>query len=195
MKSEDIPPLPALDDFCFAPDIDLALAVSVGDNHNTVNVNDNTVAAKTGQKRSSSLISEDESQSSASKEATYSELIDKAEAEERIDTKKAGRLRACLHSEDIIRSLLTEQIPDKRKGRGFYSCRICQVPTKGHLCPYCPVCSTPTTKFSKNDSHVCINCVKCFDEGKKRKKLVQCLKQKCPCSSKGKGSKVGHTKS
>eukprot|EP00984_Skeletonema_dohrnii_P033983 scaffold32425_cov67-Skeletonema_dohrnii-CCMP3373.AAC.2 len=71
MKSEDIPPLPALDDFCFAPDIDLALAVSVGDNHNTVNANDDTVevAAKAGQKRSSPLISEDESQSSASKEA------------------------------------------------------------------------------------------------------------------------------
>jgi len=158
-----------------------------------VNVNDDKVevAAKTGQKRSSSLISEDESQSSASKEATYSELIDKAEAEKRIDTKKAGRLRACLNSDDIIRSLLTEQIP---KGRGFYKCRVCQVPTKGHVCPYCPVCSTPTTKFRKNDSHVCINCVKCFDEGKKRKKLVQCLKQECPCS-KGKGRKVGRTKS
>ena len=38
MKSEDIPPLPALDDFCFAPDIDLGLAVSVGDNHNTVSI-------------------------------------------------------------------------------------------------------------------------------------------------------------
>lgn len=98
----------------------------------------------------------------------------------RIDEKKASRLRNCLNSEDVVGLLLCEQIPAKRPGKGYH-CRVCQVPLKGHVCPYCPVCSTSNTRFEKNDSHVCKNCIKCYDLGKKRKKLVQFSKQTCPC--------------
>ena len=146
---------------------------------------------KQGQKRSSSFISEDESHASASKSehcVSYFALIDKAKKEGRIDVKKADRLRACLNSDDIIRSLLVEQIPKQRNGKGFYKCRVCVVPVRGHVCPYCPVCSTDKKKIRKNDSHVCVNCAKCFDEGKKKKKLVQCKKQNCPCSRRSEGN-------
>ncbi len=231
MNSDDIPPMPALEEYSFALDIDIGppfgentvsrISIPIPDgellyhlranehdhfrsdirlvltffcyNERQANVYDDAVVAKTrsedgkqGQKRSSSFISEDESQSCASKskEAAYFSLVDKATAEGRIDTKKADRLRACLNSDDTIHSLLTELIPDKRKGKGFYKCRVCEVPRKDHICPYCPVCSTPEKKFLKNDNHVCVNCVKCFDEGKKKKKLIQFLKQECPCKSK-----------
>jgi hypothetical protein len=109
------------------------------------------------------------------------DIIDKAETEERIDANKANRLRDCLNSDDAIMLLLCEQIPHKRKGKGFYKCRVCEVPVKGHVCPYCPVCSTPQNKIEKDDDHVCANCIKCFDEGKKRKKLVQVNKRECTC--------------
>mmetsp|Transcript_15810 Transcript_15810/g.23457 ORF Transcript_15810/g.23457 Transcript_15810/m.23457 type:complete len:212 (+) Transcript_15810:117-752(+) len=113
------------------------------------------------------------------------DIIDKAEAEERIDAKKASRLRDCLHSDDAITLLLCEQIPHKRRGKGFYKCRVCEVPIKGHVCPYCPVCSTPQQKIEKNDDHVCINCIKCYETGKKRKKLVQVNKRECECRNAG----------
>lgn len=100
------------------------------------------------------------------------DIINKAEKEERIDSNKANRLRDCLNSDDVIMLLLREQIPTKRPGKG-YKCRVCQVPVKGHVCPYCPVCSTPQNKFEKDDDHICTHCIKCYDEGKKRKKLVQ----------------------
>ena len=109
------------------------------------------------------------------------DIIDKAEAEARIDSKKAGRLRDCLHSDDAITLLLCEQIPRKRRGKGFYKCRICEVPLKGHVCPYCPVCSTPQSKIEKDDDHVCINCIKCYEAGKKKKQLVQLRKTECKC--------------
>ena len=111
------------------------------------------------------------------------DLINKAEAEERIDSNKAGRLRECLHSDDAILLLLREQIPHKRKGKGFYKCRICEVPVKGHVCPYCPVCSTPQNKIEKGVDHICINCVKCYEAGKRRKKLVQLKKRECKCKN------------
>lgn len=114
---------------------------------------------------------------------TCFDIIDKAEAEERIDASKANRLRDCLHSDDAITLLLREQIPHKRKGKGFYKCRICEVPIKGHVCPYCPVCSTPQNKIEKGDDHVCINCIKCFETGKRRKKLVQVNKRECKCKN------------
>ena len=169
--------------------------MSVANNWYVKNGKQDTAAAKTkneeverGKKRGSSFISEDDdgSQSSANKEAVhvYFDLIDKAEAEKRIDAKKASLLRACINSDDIIRALLCEQIPDKRPGNG-YVCRVCKVPLKGHCCPYCPVCSTPKDKIKKNDSHTCKNCIKCFDEGKKRKKLVQLSKDKCTCKVRG----------
>lgn len=114
---------------------------------------------------------------------TCFEIIDKAEAEERIDANKANRLRDCLHSDDAITLLLREQIPHKRKGKGFYKCRICEVPLKNHRCPYCPVCSTPQNKIEKDDDHVCVNCIKCFETGKRRKKLVQLNKRACNCKN------------
>lgn len=100
------------------------------------------------------------------------DVIDKAQSEERIDAKKANRLRHCLNSKDAVMMLLCEQIPTKRPGRG-YKCRICQVAVKGHICPYCPICSTTQNKVEKHDDHICINCTKCFEEGKKKKKLIQ----------------------
>lgn len=100
------------------------------------------------------------------------DVIDKAQNEERIDAKKANRLRHCLNSKDAVMMLLCEQIPTKRPGRG-YECRVCQVPVKGHICPYCPICSTTQNKVEKHDDHICINCIKCFEEGKKKKKLIQ----------------------
>ena len=110
--------------------------------------------------------------------------IGSAVSEKRIDEKKAERLQECLRSgnwSEIAFSLLCEQIPLKRKGKG-YSCRICQVPKKGHTCMYCHICSTPEKKFKKDDEHVCINCPTCFEVGKKAKKLVQikCDGHVCP---------------
>jgi hypothetical protein len=101
--------------------------------------------------------------------------IDTALQEQRIDEKKAERLHECLQSGDwpeVAFSLLCEQIPMKRKGNG-YSCRVCQVPKKGHTCMYCHVCSTPEKKLKKDDEHVCINCPTCFEVGKKNKKIIQ----------------------
>mmetsp|Transcript_11592 Transcript_11592/g.17731 ORF Transcript_11592/g.17731 Transcript_11592/m.17731 type:complete len:213 (+) Transcript_11592:155-793(+) len=111
------------------------------------------------------------------------DIINKAEAEERIDANKASRLRDCLLSDDAILLLLREQIPHKRKGKGFYKCRICEVPVKGHVCPYCPICSTPQNKIEKSVDHVCINCIKCYEAGKRRKKLVQLKKRECKCKN------------
>jgi rubrerythrin len=107
------------------------------------------------------------------------EFINKAEAEHRISTPKATRLRHCLQSTSLtetIFQLLAEQIPSKRptsKTKGGYQCKICLEPLKGHLCPYCPVCSTPEMRYAKDGGHSCFNCVQCFELGKKRKKLVQ----------------------
>lgn len=109
------------------------------------------------------------------------DIIDTAETEERIDANKASRLRDCLNSDDALMLLLCEQIPHKRRGKGFYKCRVCLVPVKGHVCPYCPVCSTPQNKIEKDDEHICINCIKCFEAGKKKKKLVQVNKRECKC--------------
>ena len=108
-------------------------------------------------------------------EEDFIRTIDEALQEQRIDEKKAERLHECLQSGDwtyVAFSLLREQIPMKRKGNG-YSCRVCQVPKKGHTCMYCHVCSTPEKKFKKDDEHVCMKCPMCFEEGKKKKKLVQ----------------------
>jgi len=110
--------------------------------------------------------------------------IEAAVSEHRIDAKKAERLQECLESGDwseVAFSLLCEQIPMKRKGKG-YSCRVCQVPKKGHTCVYCHVCSTPEKKYKKDDEHVCINCPTCFEVGKKSKKLIQeiCEGHVCP---------------
>jgi hypothetical protein len=35
------------------------------------------------------------------------------------------------------------------------------------------VCSTPEVRYAKDGGHTCVNCPQCFDEGKKKKKLVQ----------------------
>ena len=114
----------------------------------------------------------------------FIQTIDEALQDQRIDEKKAERLHKCLQSGDwpeVAFSLLCEQIPMKRKGNG-YSCRVCQVPKKGHTCMYCHVCSTPEKKFKKDDEHVCINCPTCFEVGKKNKKIiqVQCEGHVCP---------------
>ena len=105
----------------------------------------------------------------------FNNTIDDAVREQRIDNKKAARLQECLQSGDwseVAFSMMCEQIPLKRKGKG-YCCRVCAVPTKGHICPYCHVCSTAENKFMKSDLHVCFHCPACFDHGKKKKKLVQ----------------------
>lgn len=102
-------------------------------------------------------------------------IIDTALSEHRIDEKKVERLHECLESDSwskVAYTLLCEHIPLKRNGKG-YSCRVCQVPKKGHTCTYCHVCSTPKKKYEKDDEHVCINCPTCFDFGKKNKKLIQ----------------------
>jgi hypothetical protein len=114
----------------------------------------------------------------------FIQTIDTALQEQRIDEKKAERLHECLQSgdwADVAFSLLCEQIPMKRKGNG-YSCRVCQVPKKGHTCMYCHVCSTPEKKFKKDDEHVCMNCPTCFEVGKKNKKIihVRCEGHVCP---------------
>ena len=62
--------------------------------------------------------------------------INQALEEKRIDQAKAGRLNECLQAGDwseIALSLLTEQIPRKRRGGG-YTCRICQVPKTCSCC-------------------------------------------------------------
>ena len=114
----------------------------------------------------------------------FKNTIDKAVSEDRIDEKKAARLNECIQEGDwseIAYNLLCEQIPMKRKGKGYF-CRVCEVPKKGHACPYCPVCSTPESKHKKTDEHVCFNCPTCFEMGKKKKKLwqVQCEGHDCP---------------
>ncbi|KAL7535448.1 hypothetical protein ACHAXR_006499 [Thalassiosira sp. AJA248-18] len=114
----------------------------------------------------------------------FTNTIDEAIREHRIDEKKTARLRECLQSGDwseIAYTLLCEQIPLKRKGKG-YSCRVCKVPKKGHTCPFCHVCSTPTKAFKKDEEHVCFNCPTCFEFGKKNKKLIQvkCEGHVCP---------------
>ncbi|KAL3826996.1 hypothetical protein ACHAXA_000060 [Cyclostephanos tholiformis] len=115
----------------------------------------------------------------------FVQKINTALQEQRIDEKKAERLRECLQCGDwvdVAYSLLCVQIPEKRKGEGYYSCRVCQVPKKGHTCKYCHVCSSPEEKFKKDDEHVCMYCPMCFEVGKKNKKLVQvqCEGHVCP---------------
>ena len=114
----------------------------------------------------------------------FVQTIDEALQDQRIDEKKAERLHKCLQSGDwpeVAFSLLCEQIPMKRKGNG-YSCRVCQVPKKGHTCMYCHVCSTPEEKFKKDDEHVCMKCPMCYEVGKKNKKIIQvvCGGSECP---------------
>jgi hypothetical protein len=114
----------------------------------------------------------------------FIQTIDTALQDQRIDEKKAERLHECLQSgnwPEVAFSLLCEQIPMKRKGNG-YSCRVCQVPKKGHTCMYCHVCSTPEKKYKKDDEHVCIYCPTCFEVGKKNKKIIQvrCEGHVCP---------------
>ena len=107
--------------------------------------------------------------------ADFMQEINTALQEQRIDEKKAERLRECVHCgdwADVAFNLLCVQIPEKRKGEG-YSCRVCQVPKKGHTCTYCLVCSIPEKKYKKDDEHVCMYCPMCFEVGKKNKKLVQ----------------------
>ena len=117
-------------------------------------------------------------------EEDFVQTIDEALQDQRIDEKKAERLHKCLQSGDwpeVAFSLLCEQIPMKRKGNG-YSCRVCQVPKKGHTCTYCHVCSTPEEKFKKDDEHVCMKCPMCYEVGKKNKKIIQvvCGGSECP---------------
>ena len=102
-------------------------------------------------------------------------IIDQALEEQRIDKKKAERLYGCFQLGDwsgVAFSLLCEQIPMKRKGKG-YSCRVCQVPKKGHTCVYCHICSTHGSKYKKADDHAHVNCPICYEIGKKNKKFVQ----------------------
>ena len=113
--------------------------------------------------------------------------IDKALQEGSIDEKKATRLYECLDAgswSEVAYTLLCEQIPLKRKGNG-YTCRVCQVPKKGHNCIYCEICSTPDDQHEKTVDHVCINCPKCFKVGKANKKLVQIRSagHECPHAS------------
>ena len=115
----------------------------------------------------------------------FNNTIDDAVREQRIDNKKATRLQECLQSGDwseVAFSMMCEQIPLKRKGKGHYECRVCQVPKKGHKpCPYCHVCSTATNKFKNDEEHVCFNCPLCFDAGKKKKKLIQVKREGHVC--------------
>jgi len=105
------------------------------------------------------------------------DYIENALSEKRITSHKASRLRHCLQSssrEEIIYQLLREQIPNKRsKVSEGYKCRLCNVPLKGHVCPYCPVCSTDTNKYLKDGNHTCTNCPQCFDVGRRKKKCIQ----------------------
>ena len=115
----------------------------------------------------------------------FNNTIDDAVREQRIDNKKATRLQECLQSGDwseVAFSMMCEQIPLKRTGKGHYECRVCQVPKKGHKpCPYCHVCSTATNKFKNDEDHVCFNCPLCFDAGKKKTKLVQVKREGHVC--------------
>eukprot|EP00571_Detonula_confervacea_P002858 CAMPEP_0172329804 /NCGR_PEP_ID=MMETSP1058-20130122/61074_1 /TAXON_ID=83371 /ORGANISM="Detonula confervacea, Strain CCMP 353" /LENGTH=250 /DNA_ID=CAMNT_0013046995 /DNA_START=1608 /DNA_END=2360 /DNA_ORIENTATION=- len=111
-------------------------------------------------------------------------IIEDAFRDGSIDENKYARLHECIQAGDwseVAFSLLCENIPLKRRGKG-YSCRVCQVPKKGHTCPYCPICSTPENKIKKNDEHVCINCPMCYEIGKKKKKMIQvkCEGHVCP---------------
>ena len=112
------------------------------------------------------------------------EVIDDAENEERIDAKKAARLRELLDTEsmaDMVFSLICEQIPLKRKN--VYKCKICEVALKGHTCRYCPLCST-CDKRNPKEGHICIYCQACFDYGKKKKKVVKILREGHDCPHK-----------
>ena len=115
----------------------------------------------------------------------FNNTIDDAVREQRIDNKKAARLQECLQSGDwseVAFSLMCEQIPLKRKGKGHYECRVCQVPKRGHKpCPYCHICSTATNKFKNDEEHVCFNCPLCFEAGKKKKKLIQVKREGHVC--------------
>jgi hypothetical protein len=104
-------------------------------------------------------------------------VIADALAEKRLTPPKALRLRQCLDSSDVMQivlNLLHEHIPKKRSTScGGYKCKLCDMPLKGHVCPYCPVCSTPNDRYEKDGGHACFNCPQCFDAGRRKKKLVQ----------------------
>lgn len=113
----------------------------------------------------------------------FSHIIETALQGGRIDEKKASRLDLCLAAGDwseVAYFLLCEQIPLKRKGKGYF-CRICQEPKKGHSCPFCPICSTSEDRIRNDDDHVCFNCPVCFEAGKKEKKLVQITREGHVC--------------
>ena len=144
-------------------------------------------------------ISDDDEEEAATFQSAISitemELtINQALEENRIDQAKADRLNECLQAGDwseIALSLLTEQIPRKRRCGG-YTCRVCQVPKKGHTCQYCEICSTPQNRIKKDNDHVCFNCPTCYKIGKKNKKLVQVKSEGhvCPHESKVKNVSV-----
>ena len=121
----------------------------------------------------------------------FKNTIDDALEDDRIDCKKAVRLRGYIQAGDqwshVAYNFMCENIPSKRNGKG-YSCRVCEVPKKGHRCLYCHVCSIPAKKYRADDKHNCINCTICFNVGKKNKKLVQieCKGHVCPHKGKDK---------
>ena len=70
-------------------------------------------------------------------EDDFEYTIDEALRDKRIGSMKATRLHECMQSGDwseIAYSLLCEQIPLKRRGKGCYNCQVCLIPKKGHAC-------------------------------------------------------------
>lgn len=124
--------------------------------------------------------------------AKHVEILEAARRNNRISATKADSIKQILQSgstpSDIVSSLLQEFIPKKRtkkdvdgedKPKKGYTCKICLVPLKGHVCPYCEVCSTTEDKHLRD--HECFNCQICFAKAKKVKKTLQLKKGHCKC--------------
>ena len=112
------------------------------------------------------------------------EKLEDLKSEGRINNSKAGRIERIIQSEGsggkIVVELFDKLIPKKRVK---YSCRICEVPKKGHDCPYCEVCSTSDPGKQYKKGHECLNCSECYFREKRKKKIYQKPIGKCNCKN------------
>ena len=116
------------------------------------------------------------------------EKVKTLKSNKRISKSRADNIEKIMKSKGswkkIVDNLFDEFTPTPRtKCKEGYKCRICEVPKRGHNCPYCEVCSTSDNKVIKK-GHKCPNCHTCFDKGKAEKKPpVQLPIGKCKCKN------------
>ena len=105
-------------------------------------------------------------------------------------------IKSCDDPKEMIIKLLRQFITQKRTKKNHdgkdevikgYTCRICNVAAKGHVCPYCEVCSTSDDKHEKGGNHICFNCTNCYYKAKKVKKFKQVKIGSCKCATEAVG--------